>query len=586
MMRFLPVTLNALLVELDNLEQTLALLASLQSQPIAGIETLVPAARTLLVQWRESACSWSELVRQIGQRDVSASAQRSATLVEIPVHYTGEDLAEVAQLLGITPEELIQRHTGSEYTVAFTGFAPGFAYLSGGHPSFQVPRRNTPRTRIPAGAVGLAGAFSGIYPQASPGGWQIIGTTPTAMWDIARETPALLQPGYRVRFVDIATLSGAARAALEGAASGMSNANPNAIANAPACASAHTTAAATATGAEAEAGAVAVVTEVLDGPGLEILSPGLQTLFQDLGRHGQAGQGVSASGALDPVAFKAANRLVGNPSHSASLEAVGGGLCLRSRGETVLAVTGADAPLTVFSAQGQRWQVARYAPFALADGDTLTIGPPQAGLRSYLAVRGGFAVQPVLGSCATDTLAHVGPKPLAAGDLLAVCAPVHASAVGMPEQSPGDLPRIENVVVLDVLLGPRTDWFTPEAVALLQSQLWQVTPQSNRIGLRLQGAQALARAVPDELPSEGTVWGAIQVPPSGQPVLFLADHPLTGGYPVIGCVAPHHLGRAGQIPVQAWLRFNIVRGFESHSSVSGKTAAQAPTPNPIDSEPS
>lgn len=561
MMRFLPVTLNALLVELDNLEQTLALLASLQSQPIAGIETLVPAARTLLVQWRESACSWSELVRQIGQRDVSASAQRSATLVEIPVHYTGEDLAEVAQLLGITPEELILRHTGSEYTVAFTGFAPGFAYLSGGHPSFQVPRRSTPRTRIPAGAVGLAGAFSAIYPQASPGGWQIIGTTPTAMWDIARETPALLQPGYRVRFVDIATLSGAARAALAGAASAMS------------------IAATTATAAEA-------ASKELGGPGLEIRSPGLQTLFQDLGRHGQAGQGVSASGALDPMALKAANRLVGNPSDCAGLEAVGGGLSLRSRGETVLAVTGADAPLTVFSAQGQRWQVAPYAPFALADGDTLTIGPPQAGLRSYLAVRGGFAVQPVLGSCATDTLAHVGPKPLAAGDLLAVRAPVHASAVGMPEQSPGDLPRIENVVVLDVLLGPRTDWFTPEAVALLQSQLWQVTPQSNRIGLRLQGVQALARAVPDELPSEGTVWGAIQVPPSGQPVLFLADHPLTGGYPVIGCVAPHHLGRAGQIPVQAWLRFNIVRGFESHSSVSGKTAAQAPTQNPIDSEPS
>ena len=566
MMRFLPVTLNALLVELDNLEQTLALLASLQSQPIAGIETLVPAARTLLVQWRESACSWSELVRQIGQRDVSASAQRSATLVEIPVHYTGEDLAEVAQLLGITPEELIQRHTGSEYTVAFTGFAPGFAYLSGGHPSFQVPRRSTPRTRIPAGAVGLAGAFSGIYPQASPGGWQIIGTTPTAMWDIARETPALLQPGFRVRFVDIATLSGAARAALAGAASAMSNAS--------------SIEPATATTPTAKAVAA------LDWPGLEILAAGLQTLFQDLGRHGQAGQGVSASGALDPVALKAANRLVGNPSNSAALEAAGGGLCLCSRGETVLAVTGADAPLTVVSAQGQRWQVARYAPFALADGDTLTIGPPQAGLRSYLAVRGGFAVQPVLGSCATDTLANVGPKPLAAGDLLAVRAPVHASAVGMPEQSPGDLPRIENVVVLDVLLGPRTDWFTPEAVALLQSQLWQVTPQSNRIGLRLQGVQALARAVPDELPSEGTVWGAIQVPPSGQPVLFLADHPLTGGYPVIGCVAPHHLGRAGQIPVQAWLRFNIVRGFESHSSVSGKTASQAPTQNPIDSEPS
>ncbi len=104
------------------------------------------------------------------------------------MHYNGEDLAEVAQILGITVDEVVQRHTGSEYTVAFTGFAPGFAYLSGGHPSLNVPRRSTPRTRLPAGSVALAGTFSGVYPQASPGGWQIIGTTPVAMWDITRAT--------------------------------------------------------------------------------------------------------------------------------------------------------------------------------------------------------------------------------------------------------------------------------------------------------------------------------------------------------------------------------------------------------------
>jgi KipI family sensor histidine kinase inhibitor len=539
MMRFLPVNDNTLLVELDDLEQTLALLASLTETPVTGIEELVPAARTILVQWRTSACSRSALVDAISQRDISARAGRDGTLIEIPVDYSGEDLAEVAALLGITPEEVIRRHTGSTYSVAFTGFAPGFAYLSGGHPSLNVPRRSTPRTRIPAGAVGLAGTFSGVYPQASPGGWQIIGVTPSAMWDLAREVPALLQPGFRVQFVDRATLSPAARERL--------------------------TVAAIAQPAQAAA------PRAVDGIALEIQSAGLQTLFQDLGRPGLAAQGVSASGAMDQAALKAANRLVGNASHSAGLENIGG-LRVRSAGDTVVAVTGADAPQTLTTANGQQWQAARYQPLALTAGDTLHIGQPQAGLRSYVAVRGGFAVAPVLGSCSTDTLAHVGPKPLAAGDVLAIRPHPHGAAVGLHEEPPADLPTVHDVVTLDVVLGPRTDWFTAASLERLRSQLWQVTPQSNRVGLRLAGELPLERAVPDELPSEGTPWGAIQVPPSGQPVLFLADHPLTGGYPVIGCVATHHLNRAGQIPVHAWVRFNPLGDFAPATRVAGDSA--------------
>ena len=159
-MRFLPVSLNALLVELADLDQTLALLASLQREPLAGVQELVPAARTILVQFRPSATSVAALISAIAARDLSQRVRRDATLVEIPVHYDGEDLAEVAQLLGITPAELVRRHTGSDYNVAFVGFAPGFAYLSGGHESLNVPRRATPRTRIPAGAVALAGSLT------------------------------------------------------------------------------------------------------------------------------------------------------------------------------------------------------------------------------------------------------------------------------------------------------------------------------------------------------------------------------------------------------------------------------------------
>ena len=544
-MRFLPVTHNALLVELADLDQTLALLASLQRHPPHGVEELVPAARTILVEYRASATRAETLVQDMAQRDLSQRAERSSTLVEIPVHYNGEDLAEVAQILGITADEVVQRHTGSEYTVAFTGFAPGFAYLSGGHPSLNVPRRSTPRTRLPAGSVGLAGTFSGVYPQASPGGWQIIGTTPVAMWDITRAQPALLQPGYRVRFVDIATKNIAASAYSE-SAGGQKDPKP-----------------AGRTQHHLAAGHTA----------LQVRATGLLTVFQDLGRHGQARQGVSASGAMDQAALKAANRLVGNASNAAALETVGGGLQLRSVGDNVVAVTGADAVLTLTTADGQRWPVPRYEPVALADGDTLAVGQPTAGARCYLAVRGGFAEAPVMGSCATDTLAHVGPAPVAVGDWLAVQPAPATSVVAAPELPPADLPTLEQEVVLDVVMGPRTDWFTPEAIARFAAQRWQVTPQSNRVGLRLAGEVPLDRAITGELPSEGTALGALQVPPSGQPVLFLADHPLTGGYPVIGCVAPYHLDRAGQIPVGAWLRFNPIQPFAELVPESGASTS-------------
>lgn len=536
-MRFLPVSLNAILVELADLEQTLALLASLQREPVAGVEELVPAARTILVRFRPVVVGVQQLVQAIAGRDLSARAERGSILIEIPVHYDGEDLPEVAQILGISVEEVIARHAGAEYSVAFTGFAPGFAYLTGGHASFNVPRRTTPRMRIPAGAVGLAGTFSGVYPQASPGGWQIIGITPEAMWDLGREQPALLQPGYRVRFVDIA----ARRARDPGYAVGIGAKNV------------------------APHGADRTRASLVSGQAaLEVRATGLQTLFQDLGRHGRAGQGVSASGAMDQAALRTANRIVGNPSDAATLEAAGGGLTLRSLGETVVAVTGAEVPVSVRAANGHKWTVPAYAPVALAYGDTLAIGQPVAGARSYVAVRGGFATEPVLGSFSTDTLAHVGPPALTTGDVLGVRG-VPVEAVATPGLPPADLPVSGREVVLDVVMGPRTDWFTAAAVQCFCAQRWEVTAQSNRVGLRLAGEVPLARAVTHELPSEGTALGALQVPASGQPVLFLADHPLTGGYPVIATVAPYHLDRAGQIPVGAFLRFNPIRGFQELS---------------------
>ena len=539
-MRFLPVNLDALLVELNDLDETLALFDALTADPIAGVEEIIPAARTLLIQFRPSTIDRQALVNRIAGQDLSRRREGEQRRVEIPVHYNGEDLDELATLLGISRDEVIGRHTAHDYSVAFCGFAPGFAYLTGGA-GFQVPRRKTPRTRIPAGAVALAGDFSGVYPQASPGGWQIIGVTPLQMWDLNRAEPALLRPGYKVRFTDAGPLP----------ASGL----PVPVAPARA----------------AEP----------DGAYLEITSPGLHSVLQDLGRPGQTGQGVSRSGALDLGALRAANRAVGNPSDMACVESVLGGLSFVCHGRAVIAITGAHTPVTVTSVSGLQWQPGNYQPIELEEGDRVNLGSPVAGLRSYLAIRGGFDVAPVLGSLSTDTLAQVGPPALAVGDHLGFTPRSSGASVSLGEAPAFELPTADTVITLDVVMGPRSDWFTQDAIERLSSQLWRVTSQSNRVGIRLAGETPLSRSNHQELPSEGTSVGAIQVPASGQPVLFLADHPLTGGYPVIAAVATHHLDLAGQIPINAQIRFNPLDGFadiEPSPQASFSTADAKNTP--------
>lgn len=526
-MRFLPVNLTTLLVELAGLDETLALFASLTASPLDGIEEMVPAARTLMIRFRPDRITAAAIAAEVAARDLSTVPPSVETVVEIPVDYRGEDLAEVAELTGLSVAEVIRRHTESEFTVAFCGFAPGFGYLIGGDPALHVPRRKSPRTRIPAGAVAIAGAFSGVYPQESPGGWQLIGVTPLKMWDIDRDPPALFQPGYRVRFTDLAK--------------------------------AGRTAAAPAKTAKTDAAAQATT-----GPSsaFRVLTAPIPAVFQDLGRFGQAGQGVSASGALDQAALKTANRIVGNPPGLPCLEITLGGFSFEATSRATIALAGAPCPITVRDAFGRILDMASYRPLALEPGDVVTLGNPAKGMRSYLAVRGGFDVKPVLGSASTDMLAVVGPAPITAGTTLAIDeGATGLASVALTESPVFALPAADDVVTLDVVLGPRTDWFTEKGLETLTGQLWQVTPQSSRVGIRLAGDQPIERIDSIELPSEGTATGAIQVPHSGQPVLFLADHPLTGGYPVIGAVAEYHLDLAGQIPIGAKIRFRPIAPF-------------------------
>lgn len=539
-MRFLPVSLTTLLVELADLDETLALFASLEADPIPGIQDMVPAARTLMIRLRPGTTTPEQLAADVAGRDLSARIAPSDRLVEIPVRYDGEDLADVAALTGLSVEEVIRRHTDSTFTVAFCGFAPGFGYLVGGDPALHVPRRQSPRTRIPAGAVALAGAFSGVYPQESPGGWQIIGVTPEKMWDLSREPPALFQPGYRVRFQDLA----------KRVSTSSGRPAPTPVEPSP-------------TPPTSPAAPVAV-----EGLFLTVLAAPMPALFQDRGRFGQTGQGVSSSGALDQSAYSAANRIVGNPEGAACLEVTLGGFSFQSSGRTVIAVTGAPSSVLVKDASGRVLTGDTYRPMSLEAGDVVTLGTPATGMRSYLSVRGGFAVSPVLGSASTDTLAVVGPDPVTKGAVLPVSPQTQAlRAVSLFEQPAFAPPGAGDVIVLDVIMGPRTDWFTEAGLQTLTQQTFRVTPQSNRVGIRLAGETPLERRDAAELPSEGTATGAIQVPHSGQPVLFLADHPLTGGYPVIATVAEYHLDLAGQIPIHAQIRFRPVAPFREIAPV-------------------
>ncbi|MBC9718524.1 biotin-dependent carboxyltransferase family protein [Streptomyces sp. TRM66268-LWL] len=278
---------------------------------------------------------------------------------------------------------------------------------------------------------------------------------------------------------------------------------------------------------------------------LVVVRAGALTTVQDRGRPGHAHLGVPPSGMLDAPAGLLANRLVGNAPGSALLETTLNGVALRPRCAVTIAVTGAPCPVTV-DGRPAAWG----APVRVPAGALLDVGTATSGVRSYVAVSGGLDVDPVLGSRATDLLSGLGPPPLTDGTVLPL-GPAHSlyAPVDMGPQPapPGEL-------VLRITLGPRHDWFTPTALRTLTTRTFHVSTTSNRIGLRTEGPR-LDRAIPHELPSEGLVLGAVQVPPNGRPVIFLADHPTTGGYPVVAVVHPRDLPSAAQATPGTPVRF-------------------------------
>jgi KipI family sensor histidine kinase inhibitor len=486
-----------------------ALLDLVAAGTLPAPDEIVPGHSTVLVDGLSAETLARALAGVSLQQDADAAP---GPLVEIPAVYDGADLADVARLWGTDVATVVERHAATDFRVEFCGFAPGFAYLSG--LTENVPRHATPRTRVPAGAVALAGLFCGIYPSASPGGWQVIGRTGVGLFDADNDPPALLPPGTRVRFVPVDD---------------------------------QPTPAPLPRVAEARGGRDC----------LTVVRAGALSTVQDGGRRGAAHLGVPRAGPLDGPAARLANRLVGNDEEAAVLETTLDGVGFRLDAaidrSAAFAVTGAPAPVHV-DGRPVEWGVA----VGLRAGSVVEVGRTISGVRSYVAVSGGLLVTPVLGSRSTDTLSGLGPPVLAAGQLIGIGDIAHP-----PAPVSFTVPRPVGELTLRVRIGPHDDWFAAGSLEVLTGAAYTVSTDSNRVGARLRGP-AIARRGNDEtgsademdsvdemdgateMDSVGMVLGAVQVPPDGQPVVFLADHPTTGGYPVIGVVEPADLAALAQ----------------------------------------
>lgn len=547
--RLLPMGDRAVLVEVGSLDEVLALRAALAASRPPGVVDLVPAARTVLVRveprvlslaaaraWIESESHATDAVATEPSALSEAPSRTEFPVVELAVVYDGPDLDETAALLGLSPAALADQHSAARWTVAFTGFAPGFGYLVSPDWPHDVPRLASPRTRVPSGAVGLAAGFTGAYPRETPGGWRLIATTSAVLFDPDAASPALLEPGARVVFRP-------ERAEAVGRSSGEelpARAQPPSPAAHP--------------GADAQGdgrGSASGVRAQPRQPVVRIVEPGLLATIQDLGRAGAASLGVAPSGALDRGALRTANRLVGNPERAAGIEVTMGGFRAVASDDLWFAVTGAWGPIRLDGHPVDPYEAHRWPRGAEVHLDWFA-----HGARAYLAVRGGFDGRTVLDSRATDLMAGLGPRPLHAGDVVRVrdeaTLPIPPTAIA-PWSAPHD-----DELVVELAPGARADWFTASGLATLYESVWTISHAADRVGVRLDGP-VLERARQGELPSEGMVTGALQVPPTGRPTILLADGPVTGGYPVIAVATDAALDAIAQARPGTRIRFRHAR---------------------------
>jgi KipI family sensor histidine kinase inhibitor len=482
---------------------------------IAGVRDVVPTFRSVAVSFDPLATDVSAVAAALDEGGRDPRPGETGRVVEVPVVYGGEagpDLVHVAAFAGATPEAVVEWHAARTYRVFMLGFLPGFPYMAAVDDRIAAPRHPSPRVRVPAGSVGIAGRQTGVYPRESPGGWQIIGRTMLRMFDPEEDPPALLAPGDRVRFVPVRSpvVSGFSRTGGEG-------------------------------GLKADTAYERYIT---------VLQPGLLTTIQDSGRWGYQHLGVPVSGPMDPFAHRVANALVGNPRDAATLEATVVGPEMRFEQRTRIAMAGADLHPTLDGSE-----LAMETVVDCSTGSVLRFGRRRSGARVYIALNGGIAVPHVLGSRSTHVgsgLGGIAGRALGAGDRVTLGALPASSALRTSFKRPDVLEGR-----LRIMPGPQIEYFPPSALEALQRARFTISPQSDRMGYRLTGGTIPAAQAPGEMISDATVVGGVQVPPSGQPIVLMADRQTTGGYPQIAVVITADLSRAAQLAPGDSVAFEI-----------------------------
>ena len=545
--RVLPMGDRALLLEVPALEDVLALHPALERSRPTGVVDIVPAARTVLVRVDPrvlslaAARAWVQSV----SADPAPHAPEAGDEVVLDIVYDGPDLAGTAALLGVSPEALVAQHAAARWSVAFTGFAPGFGYLTSPDWPYDVPRLEVPRTRVPAG---VGRPRSRLHRRVSA-------RDPGRLAADRHDAGATVRSGCRVPG---APRTRSARPLPSVGAGPRRDHRLCARPPSPVRRIAWIRAKWVESGPMGSRPAVARDRRRARRRRgrrrrIRIVEPGLLATLQDLGRPGAASVGVSTSGALDRGALRTANRLVGNTEGAAAIEVTMGGFRATADADLWFAVTGAWGILRLGGAAIDPYEAHRWPA-----GAELHLDWFGHGARAYLAVRGGLDGPVTLGSRATDILAGLGPRPLRAGDVVPVggseVVPIPAAVV-----APWGAPHDDELEV-ELAPGPRGDWFAASAHRTLFETVWTVSNRADRIGLRLDGPP-LARERDGELPSEGMVPGAMQVSPSGQPTILLADGPVTGGYPVIAVVTDAGLDLLAQARPGTRVRFRHARPF-------------------------
>lgn len=483
----------------------------LRGASLPGVLEAVPTYASLMVIYDRHELPYPELREKLLEFAQSLPASNPpGRLVEIPALYDGEDLEEVAASCGLTKDAVIDVHAGRDYSVLMLGFSPGFAYMGFVDERLRLPRRKTPRTRVPAGSVAIAGPQTGIYPRTLPGGWNLLGRTSVQLfdpWASGGGGPSRLMPGDRVRFAPTSALD-------------------------PTPPSPKTR---------------------YSGSGVSVLEPGILTTIQDGGRPGLRRVAVPKTGYADPFSARAANAAVGNPRDAPVIEICAPGLKLRFDKTVFVAIAGAavTADLERADLDHAVMPVPMNVAVRARASNTLTIRNLGNGVRAYVAISGMRAPR-LLGSASVDLGSHF-LRPLESGDRLDVDAfdPDRALRDPMPVA-----PRASTV---RVILGPQLQHFDEATIEAFLHTPWLVGLDSDRVGARLDGPR-LSHAGSSEIVSDGMAPGCIQVPPDGRPIVMLSDCPTTGGYPKIACVVTEDLGLVAQaIPGKTPLRFVAVR---------------------------